>query len=209
MRARRAMTTSSSEPGRFAYADPPYPGLSRKYYGREESFAGEVDHRELIARLEAGGYTGWALSTSWAALQDVLALCPRGVRVMPWVKPLAPDPKALGPTCRSEALIVRGGRAIRGAYVLDYLIAAPARLSGEPKLTGRKPLKFIAWLFDVLGMQLDDDLDDLYPGTGIVARSWAELSRVLPRQEGVVPISETEGDLRSSQESPLTAAKQP
>lgn len=190
LRRRRATATAALEPLRFAYADPPYPGLAKKYYSHEKSFAGEVDHRELIAKLEGGGYAGWALSTSWEALQDVLALCPRGVRVMPWVKPLAPDPKALGPTCRSEALIVRGGRMLAGARVLDYLIAAPARLSGEPKLTGRKPLKFIAWLFDVLGMQLGDELDDLFPGTGIVARSWAELSRVLPRQ----------GDLRSESE---------
>ena len=29
---------------RFAYADPPYPGLSARYYRNEPTFAGEVDH---------------------------------------------------------------------------------------------------------------------------------------------------------------------
>ena len=40
-------------PMRLAYADPPYPGLSRRYYGDHPDFAGEVDHAELLARLQA------------------------------------------------------------------------------------------------------------------------------------------------------------
>jgi hypothetical protein len=65
---------------RIADADPPYPGLSRKYYRDEPTYAGEVDHAALVARLVAG-YDGWALSTSAAALQNLLPLCPAGIRV--------------------------------------------------------------------------------------------------------------------------------
>lgn len=61
---------------RFAYADPPYPGKADYYVERQE-----VDHAELVAELEAGFPDGWALSTSAAALYDVLPLCPRSVRV--------------------------------------------------------------------------------------------------------------------------------
>jgi len=50
----------------------------------------------------------------------------------------------------------------------------PARFGGE--LPGRKPIAFCAWLFDCLGMVPGDTLDDLFPGTGIVARAWGELS---------------------------------
>jgi len=31
---------------------------------------------------------------------------------------------------------------------------------------------FCAWLFDCLGMVPGDSLEDLFPGTGIVARAW-------------------------------------
>jgi len=67
---------------RIAYADPPYPGKSKKYYGEHPDYAGEVDHEALIRDLAK--YDGWALSTSAAALPTVLASCPPGVRVAAW-----------------------------------------------------------------------------------------------------------------------------
>ena len=72
----------------FAYADPPYPGRAY-YYKRESSYAGEVDHKELVDRLVAQYPDGWALSTSSPSLADILPLCPEDVRVMAWVKPFA------------------------------------------------------------------------------------------------------------------------
>lgn len=69
---------AGGRPLRLAYADPPYPGLARRYYAEHPDFAGEVDHAALIRRLST--YDGWALSTSAAALQSVLASCPPGVR---------------------------------------------------------------------------------------------------------------------------------
>ena len=163
----------SDEPARFAYADPPYPGLSAKYYRHEASFAGEVDHEKLIASLTAGGYAGWALSTSSRALRDVLPLCPTAARVCAWVKPIGVPPATQGLHATWEPVIVVGGRQ-RPPGVRDFLIAQPARGGGT--LPGRKPLAFCAWLFDALGMMPGDSLDDLYPGTGIVSRAWAELS---------------------------------
>ena len=35
-------------------------------------------------------------------------------------------------------------------------------------LSGAKPKDFCFWLFEVLGMEKEDTLDDLFPGTGIV-----------------------------------------
>lgn len=161
---------------RFAYADPPYPGLAQRYYQREDSYAGEVDHGKLIARLAAGGYAGWALSTSAKALQYVLGLIPPELepRTCPWVKPIGAAPATRGPHNTWEPLIVVGGRKLRPGF-RDWLCTQPARRGGE--LTGRKPIAFCAFLFQQLGMLPGDTLDDLFPGTGVVERAWAELCR--------------------------------
>lgn len=174
-RLRRRRTTEAAEAGNltFAYADPPYPGLARKYYAGEASFAGEVDHEELVASLTAAGYAGWALSTSSKALRDVLPLCPERARVGAWVKPIGASPRTYGMHSCWEPLIVVSGRALRPG-VRDFLRAQPARGGGE--LPGRKPVAFCAWLFDCLGMLPGDKLVDLYPGTGIVSRAWELLS---------------------------------
>ncbi|MBB3158219.1 hypothetical protein FHS07_001915 [Microbacterium proteolyticum] len=92
---------------RLAYADPPYPGLSRRYYGGHPDFAGEVDHRRLVEQLD--GFDGWALSTSARALQEVLALCPPGARVAAWVRGERPT-RSAGPLNAWEPVIYWGGR---------------------------------------------------------------------------------------------------
>ena len=174
LRHRRELEAEYAKPQRFAYADPPYPGLSAKYYRNEESFAGEVDHAELIARLSApGAYFGWALSTSARALREILPLCPPDARVCAWVKPIGVPPASAGIHNNWEPLIVVGGRQ-RPPGRADWLRAQPARFEGE--LPGRKPSEFIAWMFDLLGMTKGDALDDLFPGTGIVGRAWASLN---------------------------------
>ncbi len=166
--------TAEAPPGlTFCYADPPYPGLAKKRYGREPDYRGEVDHRALVASLTAADYAGWALSTSSRALRDILPLCPASARVCAWVKPIGVWPAHPGLQSRWEALIVVGGRH-RPPGVRDWLRAQPAR--GWGSLIGRKPVAFCAWLFDCLGMVPGDTLVDLFPGTGAVTRAWAELS---------------------------------
>ena len=128
-----------------------------------------MDHAKLVAELEAGGYAGWALSTSARALGSVLALCPAGARVCAWVKPLHPSPLTFGLHNTWEPLIVVGGRQVRPGK-RDWLLAAPARGGGED-LTGRKPIAFCAWLFECLGMIPGDELEDVFPGTGAVGRA--------------------------------------
>lgn len=173
LRQRTALDAAVCAPGRFAYLDPPYPGRAEKYYRRESTYGGEVDHAELIARTVARGLTGWALSTSADALASLLPIMPPETRVCAWVKPHGIPSTTRGPHNAWEPLCVVGGRARRPG-VRDWLRAGPARGAGE--LMGRKPLAFCAWLFDLLGMQPGDELDDVFPGTGIVGRAWAELS---------------------------------
>jgi hypothetical protein len=173
---------------RFAYADPPYPGLSSRYYKDQPTFSGEVDHAALVQTLERGGYDGWALSTGAYALREVLPLCPSGARVCAWVKPIGANPRTIGLHNGWEPLIVVGGRQ-RQPGRPDWLRAQPARGGGD--LPGRKPLAFCAWLFECLGMQPGDDLVDLFPGTGIVGRCWAEISQHHPAE--VSPAAASDG----------------
>lgn len=158
---------------RFAYADPPYPGLASRYYRNEPTYAGEVDHASLIDRLMTAGYSGWALSTSARALRDILPLCPPEVRICAWMKPRGVPPATHGLHSVWEPLIVLEGRKLRPGHA-DILIAHAARGGGI--LPGRKPVAFCAWLFRCLGMLPGDTLDDLFPGTGIVSAAWRELS---------------------------------
>lgn len=164
---------SSGAALRYAYADPPYPGLAARYYRHEPTYAGEVDHAKLIASLTAV-YDGWALSTSSKSLRDVLPLCPPEARVCAWVKLGGTPPATFGLHSQWEPIIVLQGRRLRPGR-RDWLEAYPARGGGS--LPGRKPVAFCAWLFDAMGMLPGDTLDDLFPGTGIVGRAWDELSR--------------------------------
>lgn len=166
---------ASAGPGRFVYADPPYLGLAAKYYRNEASYAGEVDHAKLIASLVDQRPVGWALSASSRSLATLLPMCPRGVRVCAWVKPIGVSRHTWGAHNTWEAVIVAGGRPRRPG-VRDWLRAMPARGGGS--LPGRKPLAFCAWLFDLLGMEAGDELVDLFPGTGVVTKAWRELSAV-------------------------------
>lgn len=172
-RRRRATVERYGAAMRFAYADPPYPGTARRYYSNEPSFAGEVDHVALVADLVARDLDGWALSTSAKALREILPLCPPQARICSWVKPHGPVPLSHGLHNVWEPLIIVGGRQ-RPPGKRDVLIAHAARRGGT--LPGRKPIAFCAWLFDCLGMQVGDELEDLFPGTGIVGRAWREVS---------------------------------
>jgi hypothetical protein len=172
LRQRGAVDHAWATPARFAYADPPYPGLSWKYYRDVE-----VDHGALLSRLEerrqGGELLGWALSTSAKALRDILPLCPPEARIAAWGKPHGASPRTCGMHNVWEPVIVAGGRQ-RPPGVPDLLIALPARGGGE--LPGRKPIAFCAWLFRLLGMSPGDELEDLFPGSGVVTRAWRHLS---------------------------------
>lgn len=173
---------------RLAYADPPYPGLAH-YYRDHPDYGGEVDHGELLSRLST--YDGWALSTSARALPQVLALAvAQGlpVRVAAWVRgPRAHatalhalnawEPVIYAPVVRIAAT---GGDVVRDASagtgdarridVLTHGVAAMTALPG--RVIGTKPAAFCRWMFDLIGAQPADTLDDLFPGSGIVGRAW-------------------------------------
>ena len=77
----------------------------------------------------------------------------------------------------------------------------PARGGGD--LIGRKPLAFCAWLFEAMGMLPGDELVDLFPGTGIVGRAWAELSRSAERDGSQQCLDDESSSLQEDDASPL------
>ncbi len=178
-----AVEDLADTPKRLCVADPPFPGMSRKYYRDEPTFAGEVDHARLLEQLTTGGYDGWALFTSPKALRDVLSLVPRGVepRVCTWLKTHC-QPKGRGIVCISESVIVVPARQ-RFPGVPDAIRTAVAR-GGDSSLMGRKPLKVVQWTFGLLGASHVDSLDDLFPGSGVFGRCFDELRRSAPSMTG-------------------------
>lgn len=164
----------AEEPMHFAYADPPYPGLSRRYYGDHRDFKGEVDHEELVSRLTTGPYDGWALSTSAEALRDVWALCPPETRLCIWHNGPRKT-KSFTALHAYEAVLVWGGRPRREPVVAelsDVLTWGGRQHSHPGALVGMKPAAFLNWIFELLGASRGDRLDDFFPGSGAVQRAW-------------------------------------
>jgi hypothetical protein len=149
---------------RLAYADPPYPGRAHLYADHPD-YAGEVAFHELVDRLD--GYDGWALSTSAESLRWVLALCPRGARVLAWVK------HTIGVSW--EPVIVVPARQ-PDSSVRDWIQVEPDMYQWREKpadyVIGQKPEAFCLWVFGWLGAEPGDTLDDIFPGSGTVQRSW-------------------------------------
>jgi hypothetical protein len=166
---------ASGRPMRFAYADPPYPGKAGYYPERQE-----VDHASLLEQLTAEFPNGWALSTSAAALRDVLASCPPGVRVAAWVRPVrrTGSRRALSAW---EPVVLAGGRPLpvvdgQGRRVVqdlhDALVYRGRYRAFPGALVGMKPPQFSEWVFKLLGATRSDELVDLFPGSGAVAEAW-------------------------------------
>lgn len=157
---------------RFAFADPPYLGcgsLYAKHHPNALDWNRIETHVALIQRLTTEYADGWAMSLSAPSLQDILPLCPKGVRVAAWVKPFASFKPNVNPAYAWEPVIFTGGRkrARTEDTVRDWLAASITLKKG---LAGAKPPEFCRWVLDLLGWQLGDTFDDLFPGTGVMGR---------------------------------------
>jgi hypothetical protein len=159
---------------KFAYADPPYIGQAKKHYGKEATYAGEVDHAALLQELVA--FDGWALSLSAPSLARVLALCPDSVRVGAWVKPFASFKPGVNPAYAWEPVIFKSGRKRERTEptVRDW---HSANITLKRGLSGAKPESFCFWIFDLIGMREGDELADLFPGSGAVTRAFDSWKR--------------------------------
>lgn len=155
---------------RFAYADPPYYGYAVKFYGDLHPEAAVYDtlegHKALIERLCDEFRDGWALSMTSGNLHDILPLCPREARVGAWVKPFASFKLGVKVAYAWEPIVFCGGRN-RGDRdtVRDWFAEGITLKRG---FTGAKPARVIHWILELLGAERDDEIVDLFPGSGAV-----------------------------------------
>lgn len=166
---------------RFAYADPPYLGLAKAFYGDLHPDAADFDnidtHAALIDRLMEEYPDGWAMSLHSPSLREILPLCPESARVMAWVKPFASFKPGVGVAYAWEPIIVYGGRrrTRQQSTVRDW---TAVNITLKRGFRGAKPDKLILWLLDVLNADPSiDQVDDLFPGSGAVTnviRAWKQ-----------------------------------
>jgi hypothetical protein len=109
-------------------------------------------------------------------------------RVMAWVKPFAAFKANVPLAYAWEPVIVKPARkqTVTNRLTLRDWLAEPITL--RRGLTGAKPDAVCRWCFEAVGAMPDDELDDLYPGTGAVSRAWeswrAQLSLLEPVARG-------------------------
>lgn len=153
---------------KIAYADPPYIGQARKHYGKE-TICKEVNHSVLVGFL-CENFDSWALSLSTPSLQQIIALCPPDVRVGAWVKPFCSFKPGVNPAYAWEPIIYWHPRK-KDRYQPTIRDFVSANITLKKGLSGAKPPAFCYWLFDLLGVQEEDEFTDIFPGTGIVSEA--------------------------------------
>lgn len=158
---------------KIGYADPPYIGCAH-LYSDQASYAGEVDHTDLVMKLNAE-YDGWVLHAS-ATAESMSVLAPlvrhHGARWCAWVKDFAAFKKNVSVAYAWEPVIIKAARkpVVSGRIVMRDWIMCPITL--QRGLVGAKPEAVCRWAFELVGAEQDDDLVDLYPGSGAVTRAW-------------------------------------
>jgi len=161
---------------KFAYADPPYLGcckLYNHYHPDGLCWDDLTTHKLLIARLVFDYPDGWALSASSSSLSQLLPLCPDGVRIGAWVKPFASFKPGVRPAYTWEPVIFWRGRNPPAGYKADRSQPTPrdfvsCNITLKKGLTGAKPELVCEWILDFLNYQPGDEVDDLFPGTGVM-----------------------------------------
>lgn len=171
---------------RFAYADPPYLGQSHRYDHPEAHIWDTIEaHADLMTDLSY--YDGWAMSASSSSLRDLAQYMPYGARVAAWVKPFAVFKPNVNPGYAWEPVIFKNGRKRERTEdtVRDWLSCNVTLRKG---LVGAKPPQFCRWVLDLIGWQPGDDLDDVFPGTGVMGI----VAGTTPIQDGLFVDTEDE-----------------
>lgn len=203
-RSTARLPVAPGEPARVAIADPPYPPAfgerrdrpggpirtywrtrARRWYGDAADRRGGADfhpdagewdrparHRELLLEL-LEAFDGWAIATTLDGLEHYRPL-PIPCRVLIWHRPNS-IPTAVRTASTLEAVIVYpidGRRARRDTInrVPDLLSCPGPRSS----FAGAKPAAWTRWVLDAIGYEHDDELVDLFPGSGAVTAAAAQ-----------------------------------
>ena len=172
---------------RFAIADPPYLGRANRWYGDGRGIQGGrgradshpdaalwdtvAAHHDLVRTLRRD-YDGYAIACPPDSLAVYLAVAPE-LRVMVWHRRNAP-PSGARVGFAWEAVLVaipadRRGRKI-GIGRSDVLDATAPRIG----FAGAKPEAWTRWVLDVMGVEPEDAVVDLFAGSGAVSDAIAQ-----------------------------------
>lgn len=163
---------------KIGYADPPYPGCADLYRDHPD-YAGEVDHKALLERLQ-DEFHGWVLHTHVPGLRllERNGWLPDGIRICGWFKSFAAFKRNVSVAYAWEPVIIKAARkpVVTKRTIYRDFVEVPEAIK-EPitlkrGLTGAKPEKVCHWAFELVGAMPDDELHDLFSGTGAVARAW-------------------------------------
>ena len=172
---------------KFAIADPPYLGRAERYYGPtgcgDGHKKGQADnhneasiwddpmtHIALVKQLEEN-FDGWAIALTVHSLSTYLKIIDtdsrNGIRVCVWNKPNA---VTSGSRIQNvwEPVIVKVPKDRRGykigQKVTDVLTCSPPKVGFK----GAKPHQWTHWVCDLMGVQAEDSVTDLFVGSGMV-----------------------------------------
>ncbi len=179
---------------KLAIADPPYLGRAHRWYGiggwGKGNGKGRADehpeaylwdkpetHINLALKL-LNEYDGFAIACTVHSLSTYLSVIPtsstNGIRIMSWIKPASP-PSGSRITQSWEPVIVKVPKErkarIKGNLMVDYLICTAPRTG----FTGSKPISWTLWVLNAMGYQPNDEVHDLFPGSGMVQKAINEL----------------------------------
>lgn len=166
---------------RVAYADPPYLGMCGAYehhHGDDGRCWDDLEtHRLLVDRLSAD-FDAWALHLSTPTLRSILPLVPDDARIMAWCKSFASFKPGVHPAYAWEPVIIRGARSRgrTGTTVADFSLVPITVGRG---FFGAKPAKVVWWVLQALNVNPEDEVFDLFFGSGAVTRAVAQFQSQL------------------------------
>ena len=185
---------------RIIYADPPYLGCGKKYAHLHDDamrWDRASSHIDLMAQMDDVA-DAWGLSCTSGSLRHLLPGAPDGSRVAAWVKPFASFKPNVNPAYAWEPVIFKAVKRDRSAAtVRDW---TSCNITMRKGLTGAKPEAFCFWLFDLLGASANDELEDIFPGTGIVGRCWDAFCGAAVVADGLFAPAAGEGEAEHGQD---------
>jgi hypothetical protein len=162
---------------KLGYADPPYFGCGKLYAEHHPNaldWDDPSEHVRLVDKLMAE-FDGWVLHLS--ATPDSVALYAplvlrTGARWCSWVKGFAAFKRNVSVAYAWEPVLIK---ACRKPVVSKRLVARDwiqESITLKRGLTGAKPEAVVHWALELMAARPDDNLIDLFPGTGAVERAW-------------------------------------
>lgn len=159
------------------YADPPYLGCGKLYAEHHPNALDWDDpaaHERLVEQLQDEA-DGWVLHLS--ATPESMALYSRitantGARWCSWVKQFAAFKRNVPVAYAWEPVLIKAARkpVVSKRLVMRDWIMCPITM--RKGLTGAKPEAVCHWAFEIAAARPDDELVDLFPGTGAVTEAW-------------------------------------